>query len=88
MTIRVDPSMLNNLHSFSFSDLKSATKNFRLDSLLGEGGFGYVYKGWIDENTFAPTKSGIGMAVAIKKLNAEGVQGHKEWLVCAVWNLI
>ncbi|KAL6641192.1 hypothetical protein ACP70R_019373 [Stipagrostis hirtigluma subsp. patula] len=69
-----------NLKAFSFGDLKSATKNFRPDSLLGEGGFGYVYKGWIDEQTLAPSKPGSGMVVAIKKLKPEGFQGHKEWL--------
>ncbi|WVZ19605.1 hypothetical protein V8G54_006927 [Vigna mungo] len=32
-----------------FRDLKSATKNFKGDTLLGEGGFGRVYKGWLNE---------------------------------------
>ncbi|KAH0855495.1 hypothetical protein HID58_007956, partial [Brassica napus] len=40
-----------NLKAFTFSELKSATRNFRPDSLLGEGGFGYVFKGWIDGTT-------------------------------------
>lgn len=71
-----------NLKAFSFGDLKSASKNFRSDSLIGEGGFGYVFKGWIDEQTLAPSKPGSGMVVAIKKLKPEGFQGHKEWLVC------
>ncbi|KAK9020473.1 hypothetical protein V6N11_010497 [Hibiscus sabdariffa] len=31
--------------SFSFRELGAATKNFRRESLLGEGGFGRVYKG-------------------------------------------
>ncbi|KAL4304456.1 hypothetical protein GQ457_10G029400 [Hibiscus cannabinus] len=69
-----------NLKPFSFGDLKSATRNFRPDTLLGEGGFGYVFKGWIDENTLAATKPGSGMVVAVKKLKPEGFQGHKEWL--------
>ncbi|KAF9592792.1 hypothetical protein IFM89_017362 [Coptis chinensis] len=68
------------LKSFSFNDLKTATKNFRSESFLGEGGFGCVFKGWIDENTFAPTKPGVGIVVAIKKLKIESYQGHKEWL--------
>jgi len=70
----------SNLKAFSFGDLKAASKNFRSDSLLGEGGFGYVFKGWIDEQTLAPSKPGSGMVVAIKKLKPEGFQGHKEWL--------
>ncbi|KAJ8647037.1 hypothetical protein MRB53_000060 [Persea americana] len=50
------------------------------DSLLGEGGFGYVFKGWIDEQTLAPARAGSGMVIAVKKLKPEGFQGHKEWL--------
>ncbi|XP_059445026.1 probable serine/threonine-protein kinase PBL3 isoform X1 [Corylus avellana] len=69
-----------NMKAFSFSELKNATRNFRPDSLLGEGGFGYVFKGWIDEHTFSAAKPGSGMVVAVKKLKPEGFQGHKEWL--------
>lgn len=78
--LKADASASSNLKSFSFSDLKNATKNFRSETLLGEGGFGCVFKGWIDENTFAPTKPGSGIVVAIKRLKAESFQGHKEWL--------
>lgn len=80
-----DTSVNSHLKSFVFSDLKNATKSFRPENLLGEGGFGCVFKGWIDENTFAPTKPGTGIVVAIKKLKPESFQGHKEWLVCAKW---
>ncbi|KAL1804360.1 hypothetical protein ACET3Z_033007 [Daucus carota] len=68
------------LKAFSYNELKNATRNFRPDSLLGEGGFGYVFKGWIDEHTLAATKPGSGMIIAVKKLKPEGFQGHKEWL--------
>ncbi|KAG2670548.1 hypothetical protein I3843_14G090400 [Carya illinoinensis] len=77
---KADGSISNKLKSFSFIDLKNATKNFPPDSLLGEGGFGCVFKGWIDENTLAPTKPGTGKVVAIKRLKPESFQGHKEWL--------
>lgn len=70
----------SNLKPFSFNELKNATRNFRPDSLLGEGGFGYVFKGWIDENTWAAARPGLGMVVAVKKLKPEASQGHKEWL--------
>ncbi|KAF7833645.1 putative serine/threonine-protein kinase PBL2 [Senna tora] len=70
----------DNLKSFSFNELREATKNFRQEYLIGEGGFGFVYKGWIDENSFSPTKPGSGIIVAIKKLKPESFQGHKEWL--------
>uniref|UniRef100_K3YSQ5 non-specific serine/threonine protein kinase n=1 Tax=Setaria italica TaxID=4555 RepID=K3YSQ5_SETIT len=68
-----------NLRTFTFMELKAATKNFRPDSVLGEGGFGRVYKGWVDEKTMAPTKNGTGMVVAVKKLNSESMQGYEEW---------
>ncbi|KAL8122023.1 hypothetical protein AgCh_018669 [Apium graveolens] len=68
------------LRKFAFNDLKMATRNFRPDSLLGEGGFGCVFKGWIEENGTAPVKPGTGLTVAVKTLNHDGLQGHKEWL--------
>ncbi|KAL5722689.1 non-specific serine/threonine protein kinase [Ranunculus cassubicifolius] len=68
------------LKPFTFSELKNATRNFRPDSLLGEGGFGYVFKGWIDEQTLNAARPGSGMVIAVKKLKPEGFQGHKEWL--------
>lgn len=71
----------SNLNSFTFNDLRAATRNFRPDSMLGEGGFGSVFKGWIDENTFTATKPGTGMVIAVKRLNQDGYQGHREWLV-------
>ncbi|KAL0390210.1 UNVERIFIED_CONTAM: putative serine/threonine-protein kinase PBL10 [Sesamum calycinum] len=70
----------SNLKSFSFSDLKIATRNFRPDSVLGGGGFGSVFKGWIDENSFTAAKPGTGMIIAVKKLHQESYQGHREWL--------
>lgn len=69
------------LRKFAFNDLKLATRNFRPESLLGEGGFGCVFKGWIEENGTAPVKPGTGLTVAVKTLNHDGLQGHREWLV-------
>uniref|UniRef100_A0A2P2LNJ0 non-specific serine/threonine protein kinase n=1 Tax=Rhizophora mucronata TaxID=61149 RepID=A0A2P2LNJ0_RHIMU len=68
------------LRKFTFNDLRLATRNFRPESLLGEGGFGCVFKGWIEENGTAPVKPGMGLTVAVKTLNHDGLQGHKEWL--------
>ena len=76
------------LRKFSFHDLRSATRNFRPDSLLGEGGFGHVFKGWIEENGTAPAKPGTGLVVAVKILNPNGLQGHKEWLVILIFIFI
>ncbi|CAN0916330.1 Probable serine/threonine-protein kinase PBL3, partial [Linum grandiflorum] len=67
---KFDASVPSNLKSFSFNDLRNATRNFKSETLLGEGGFGCVFKGWI----------GTGIVVAIKKLKSESFQGHKEWL--------
>ncbi|CAE6085525.1 unnamed protein product [Arabidopsis arenosa] len=69
-----------NLKNFSLSELKSATRNFRPDSVVGEGGFGCVFKGWIDEASLTPSKPGTGIVIAVKRLNQEGFQGHREWL--------
>ncbi|WOK98316.1 Serine/threonine-protein kinase [Canna indica] len=66
-----------NVNTFTYSELRAATKNFRPDLILGEGGFGIVYKGVIDENV----RPGFGTTqVAVKVLNPEGFQGDMEWL--------
>lgn len=66
---------------FSYEELYEITNGFSPQNILGEGGFGCVYKGWIDEQSLAPSRPGSGVVVAIKKLKPEGFQGHKEWLV-------
>ncbi|TVU14882.1 hypothetical protein EJB05_38379 [Eragrostis curvula] len=68
-----------NLRIFTFGELRAATRNFKPDTVLGEGGFGRVYKGWVDERTMSPVRCGTGMVVAVKKLNPESVQGMQEW---------
>ena len=73
--------MYSHLKQFTFLDLKLATRNFRPESLLREGGFGCVFKGWVEENGTAPVKPGTGLTVAVKTLNLDSLQGHKEWLV-------
>ncbi|KAK7262466.1 hypothetical protein RJT34_30039 [Clitoria ternatea] len=67
----------NNLRIFSFSDLKSATRAFSRTLLIGEGGFGSVYKGILNlSEHHSPSQT----LVAIKQLNRNGHQGHKEWI--------
>lgn len=70
-----------NLRIFTVDELKSATRNFRPDTVLGEGGFGRVFRGWIDPNTFKPSKVGVGIPVAVKKSNPDSLQGLQEWQV-------
>lgn len=66
------------LFDFQVSELRAITQNFSTNYLLGEGGFGTVHKGYVDENLRSSLKS---QAVAVKLLNIEGLQGHREWLV-------
>lgn len=54
-------------------------KNVSTSSFLGEGGFGPVHKGFIDVN-LRPGKLDA-QAVAVKLLDLDGPQGHREWLV-------
>ncbi|XP_073031117.1 probable serine/threonine-protein kinase PBL3 isoform X2 [Primulina eburnea] len=81
-TLRSEVEILSSpyVKAFSFNELKCATRNFRPDSFLGEGGFCYVFKGWIDEHTLTASKPGSGFIIAVKKLKLEGFQGHQEWL--------
>ncbi|MBA0574635.1 hypothetical protein Golob_001823 [Gossypium lobatum] len=63
----------NNLaQSFTFEELATATGNFRSDCFLGEGGFGKVYKGFLDKTN---------QVVAIKQLDRNGAQGIREFVV-------
>ncbi|AQK52717.1 Serine/threonine-protein kinase PBS1 isoform 1 [Zea mays] len=58
--------------TFTFRELATATRNFRPECFLGEGGFGRVYKGRLEST---------GQVVAIKQLNRDGLQGNREFLV-------
>lgn len=58
--------------TFTFRELAAATKNFRPESFLGEGGFGRVYKGRLEST---------GQIVAVKQLDRNGLQGNREFLV-------
>lgn len=55
---------------FTFEELRQATNNFEQENVLGEGGFGRVYKGVLKDGT----------AVAIKRLSG-GSQGDREFVV-------
>ncbi|XP_022972641.1 probable serine/threonine-protein kinase PBL19 isoform X1 [Cucurbita maxima] len=66
----------SNLRVFTVSDLKSATKNFSRTFMVGEGGFGCVYRGLI-KSADDPSQK---IKVAVKQLGKRGLQGHKEWV--------
>ncbi|KAG5228603.1 kinase family protein [Salix suchowensis] len=65
------------LFDFQLSELRAITQNFSSNFLLGEGGFGTVHKGYVDGNLRQGLKA---QAVAVKLLDIEGLQGHREWL--------
>ncbi|XP_041002583.1 LOW QUALITY PROTEIN: putative receptor-like protein kinase At5g39000 [Juglans microcarpa x Juglans regia] len=55
---------------FSIVEIKAATNNFDRQLVIGAGGFGNVYKGYIDSGS---------TAVAIKRLNPSSKQGTREF---------
>ncbi|XP_030440977.1 L-type lectin-domain containing receptor kinase IX.1-like [Syzygium oleosum] len=55
---------------FSYKDLVAATDNFAVERLLGEGGFGRVYEGYL---------TSMNASVAIKKISPGSRQGIKEY---------
>ncbi|KAL2231613.1 proline-rich receptor-like protein kinase PERK7 isoform X2 [Sesamum indicum] len=58
-----------NQSNFTYNDLAMATSNFSQANLLGQGGFGYVYKGVLHN----------GKEVAVKSLKANSGQGEREF---------
>lgn len=67
----------SNLHVFALTELQVITHNFSSSNFLGEGGFGPVYKGFIDDKV----RPGLeAQPVAVKVLDLQGHQGHQEWL--------
>ncbi|XP_065854662.1 receptor-like protein kinase ANXUR1 [Euphorbia lathyris] len=54
---------------FTLAEIKHATKNFKEGNIIGVGGFGNVYKGYIDEHE----------KVAIKRSNPQSEQGIDEF---------
>ncbi|GLT86448.1 hypothetical protein SLE2022_045890 [Rubroshorea leprosula] len=54
---------------FSYEELMGITNGFSHQNVLGEGGFGCVYKGWLPD----------GRVVAVKQLKAGSGQGEREF---------
>lgn len=56
---------------YKYNELRAATNNFSEDQKLGEGGFGSVYKGVLQDSR---------ETVAVKRISAGSRQGSKEYL--------
>lgn len=67
----------SNLHIFTLAELRVITHDFSSSNFLGEGGFGPVYKGFVDDKTRPGLKA---QPVAVKLLDMDDTQGYKEWL--------
>ncbi|KEH19252.1 LRR receptor-like kinase, putative [Medicago truncatula] len=57
-------------NTFSYYELKNATSDFNRDNKLGEGGFGPVYKGTLNDGRF----------VAVKQLSIGSHQGKSQFI--------
>ena len=60
----------SNLRVFTFAELRTATKNFSRSLMIGEGGFGCVYRGTIRSTEDPDAK----ITIAVKQLNRKGLQ--------------
>ncbi|XVF03377.1 hypothetical protein REPUB_Repub04eG0255800 [Reevesia pubescens] len=68
-----------NINCFYYSVLRAATQKFSDQNIIGEGGFGNVYIGYINLCSMNAAKPDTGKAVAIKMLRRRGTQGDEEW---------
>ncbi|XP_076888503.1 putative serine/threonine-protein kinase PBL10 [Bidens hawaiensis] len=60
----------DHIKTFTYDELKLATRDFGDDTSLGGESYGKVYKGWIDKTTYSPCKEDTGLPVAVKKLDS------------------
>ncbi|KAG1354942.1 putative Serine/threonine-protein kinase PCRK1 [Cocos nucifera] len=60
----------SNLRTFTFEELRNATRNFSRSLMIGEGGFGCVYRGTIRSSDEPNARKDV----AIKQLTRRGLQ--------------
>ncbi|KAA3463554.1 L-type lectin-domain containing receptor kinase IX.1-like [Gossypium australe] len=70
MSVNVDMEMMTAPRKFSYRELRLATNNFADQGLLGEGGFGKVYLGFLRD---------ISSNIAVKRITPNSHQGVKEY---------
>ncbi|KAK1370621.1 Serine/threonine-protein kinase CDL1 [Heracleum sosnowskyi] len=64
---RFPPPKVKGIQVFTYKDLEVATENFSETNVIGNGGFGVVYKGILSDGNMA----------AVKMLHREGKQGER-----------
>lgn len=52
---------------FNFSEIQQATQDFSKENLLGEGGYGHVYKGQLRDGQLIAAKVRVGNFVGKTK---------------------
>ncbi|XP_027348159.1 probable serine/threonine-protein kinase PBL10 [Abrus precatorius] len=68
------------LKCFTYDVLKNATQKFNCQNLIGRGGFGDVYKGYLTYSTMDAARSNEGFPIAVKIIRRQGAQGDETWL--------
>ncbi|CAH1449600.1 unnamed protein product [Lactuca virosa] len=62
----IPKSTTGSIRIFTYDELVSATNDFK-DMERSPTSYGSIYKGWVDEKSYAPTKCGVGLAIYVRK---------------------